>query len=310
MSVTGSEEQLVGAGQETVAAPDTPAVGQEQEAGQPRRRSRLVWFVRRPGLVLSVLVILLVLAWAFWPSLFTSRNPDVGNPADNLLPPSARNWFGTDYLGRDLYTRVVYGAQYSLREVALAVALAFVCGAVLGVVSGYVGGLLDNVLMRIVDVLLSVPSLLVSLVLITAIGFGSINVSIAVGAAAVATFARVTRSEVIRVRGAAYVESAVMDGHRWWTVLWRHVFPNSYGPLMALAALEFGGAILAVAGLSFLGFGAAPPAPEWGSLVADGRNYLATSWWMTTLPGVVVIVVVVSANRIARALDGEWRSAR
>jgi peptide/nickel transport system permease protein len=279
-------------------------------AGEPRPRGRIRWFAHRPGLVLSLAVILLVVLWAIRPTWFTSQDPIDGVPRERLQGPSLEHLMGTDATGRDLYARVVFGAQYSLRAVLIAMALALIAGAAIGLVSGYVGGIVDNVLMRIIDVLLAVPSLLLSLILITALGFGTLNVSIAVGVGAVATFARVMRAEVIKVRASAYVEAAAKGGVRWWSVLWRHVLPNSWGPLSVLAALEFGGAILAISALNFLGYGAAPPAPEWGALVAEGRNYLATSWWLTTLPGLVVVVVVVSANRISRALDGEWRRAR
>jgi peptide/nickel transport system permease protein len=128
-----------------------------------------------------------------------------------------------------------------------------------------------------------------------------------VGVAAVAAFARVARSEVIRVMAAPYVEAAVSNGLRMPAIMVRHVLPNSAGPVLVLAALEFGSAVLAVSALSFLGFGAAPPAPEWGSLVADGRNFIATAWWLTTFPGLVVVAVVLAANRVSRAAAGEVR---
>lgn len=271
------------------------------------RAVRARWFARRPGLLLSITVIVVVFAWALVPGWFTSHDPINGVPRDQFIAPGARHWFGTDNIGRDLYSRVVHGAAYSLRAVAVALAIALVLGALIGLLSGYLGGWVDTLLMRAVDVVLAVPTLLISLILITALGFGTLNVSIAVGAAAVASFSRVTRSEVIRVRSAAYVEAAINGGVRWYTVVWRHVLPNSSGPLIALTTLEFGSAILAISALNFLGFGAAPPAPEWGGLVAGGRNYLATSWWITTLPGVVIIAVVLAANRISRAFDGEWR---
>ncbi|MBM9466702.1 ABC transporter permease [Nakamurella sp. YIM 132084] len=296
----------------TTAPADAPAASAPAAppATTGRRRSRWRWFARRPGLLLSIGVLLLVVLWAVRPGWFTAADPLVGVPREKLSPPSAEHWFGTDSIGRDLFARVVHGAQYSLRAVAIALVLALVVGALLGLISGYLGGVVDNVIMRVVDVLLALPGLLISLILITALGFGTLNVAIAVGVSAVAAFARVMRSEVLRVRNAAYVEAAVKGGVRWWSVMGRHVLPNSYGSIMALGALEFGSAILSIAALSFLGFGAAPPAPEWGALVADGRNYLATAWWVTTLPGLVVIVVVIAANRIGRALDGEWRQAR
>lgn len=260
---------------------------------------------RNPGSALSVLVVLVVLAWAFVPGPFMTHDAFATATADRLQGPGPAHWFGTDDLGRDIYSRTVYAAGLSLRATALAVAIGLVVGAAVGLVGGVVGGLLDDVLMRIVDVLLSVPALLLALSIVTVLGFGTMNVAIAVGISAIAAFARVTRAEVLRVTAAPYVEAAVGSGLHPVAVVLRHVLPNSVGPVLVLAALEFGGAVLAVSALSFLGFGAEPPAPEWGSLVAEGRNFIATAWWLTTFPGLVVVAVVLAANRLSRALAGE-----
>ncbi|SDH41304.1 ABC transporter permease [Pseudonocardia oroxyli] len=282
-------------------------VAVDPRGGAPRRPARwrevLGAALRRPGLVLSVLVLLLVLGWAFAPSWFTSGDPYTGVPRDKLTPPGAQYWFGTDHLGRDLYTRVVYGASLSLKATAIAVAVGFVVGTLVGLVSGFVGGRFDGVVMRLVDVLLSIPGLLLSLAVVTALGFGTVNVAIAVGVASVASFARVMRADVFRARTEVFVEAATVSGVGRAEILVRHVLPHALGSVLVLAALEFGGAILAVSALSFLGFGAPPPEPEWGALVSEGRNYLASAWWLTTLPGFVVAASVLAANRISRALD-------
>jgi peptide/nickel transport system permease protein len=235
--------------------------------------------------------------------VFTARSPDTGTPALRLSPPSLAHPFGTDYLGRDLCARVVYGTSLSLRASLVAVLLALVVGSLVGLLAGYLGGVLDEALMRLTDVLLAIPGLLLSLAVVTAFGFGTVQVSVAVGVAGVPSLARAMRVEVLRVRGSSYVEAARMVGQRWPAVLLRHVLPHATGPVAALAALEFGAAVLAVSALGFLGFGPPPPTPEWGALVADGRSYLATAWWLTTLPGLVVAVVVLAANRLARALE-------
>ncbi|MEU2254523.1 ABC transporter permease [Nocardia xishanensis] len=256
---------------------------------------------RNAGLIVSAAVTLLALGWALAPSLFAGGDPLTGVPAEKFQPPSAEHWFGTDNLGRDLYTRMVHGAGLSLTATLSAVALALVAGALLGLLAGAIGGVVDAVAMRVVDVLLSIPALLLSLALVTALGFGTRNVAIAVGVSLIANFARVMRSEVLRVRRAVYVEAAHASGVRWYAVLARHVLPNSYQPVLALAAVEFGMAVLSVSALSFLGYGAEPPTPEWGSLISEGRNYLATAWWLTTLPGLVIIGVVLAAQRLGRA---------
>jgi peptide/nickel transport system permease protein len=274
------------------------------------RSARVRFFARRPGLVVSVLFVLLVLCAAFAPGVLASGDPLLGVPAQRLRAPSLAHVFGTDYLGRDLYTRVVHGASLSLQATVIAVAVALLVGGLIGLLAGFVGRWVDEVLMRFVDTLMAIPAILLSLALITALGYGTVKVAIAVGVASVANFARVMRAETLRIRRATYVEAARAVGTRWYVTLSRHVLPNAAGPVLVLAVLEFGLAILQVSALSFLGYGAPPPAPEWGSLIAEGRNYLATSWWLCAMPGFVIAGTVLSVNRISRALDGEWARAR
>jgi peptide/nickel transport system permease protein len=277
-------------------------------AATPRERvaRALRFFVRRPGLVVSIVFVVLVLIAAFAPTLLASGDPAAGVPADKLQPPSAAHVFGTDYLGRDVYTRVVHGAALSLQATVIAVAVALVVGGLIGLLAGFAGRWVDEGLMRVVDVLMAIPAILLSLALITALGYGTIKVAIAVGIASVANFARVMRAETLRIRQSTYVEAARSVGTRWHVTLVRHVLPNAAGPVLVLAVLEFGLAILAVSSLSFLGYGAPPPAPEWGSLIAEGRNYIAASWWLCAMPGFAIAATVLSVNRISRALDGEW----
>lgn len=295
-----------------LARPVEPGIGPgPANAGRgvgPRRF--LLFLLRRPGLLASVLVLVLVVLAAFWPGLFTSQDPLHGVPAENFRSPGGGHWFGTDELGRDVFSRVVHGAQLSLKATLIAVGFAFVVGGLIGLVAGFVGRWVEDVLMRFVDVLLSIPSLFLSLALVTALGYGTVKVAVAVGIASVAGFARVTRAEVLRVRQAVFVEASRSCGARWYSVLGRHVLPNAAGPVIVLATLEFGAAILAVSSLSFLGYGAPPPAPEWGTLISDGRNYLANAWWLTALPGLAIAATGLATNRIARALDGEWSRQR
>lgn len=266
-----------------------------------RRSTLRLW--RKPGLLLAILTLVIAVLWAIVPGWFTSADPITGIPAERLLPPSAGHWFGTDHIGRDLFARVVHGASLSLQATVIAVAVGLVVGALFGLLAGFLRSWVDDAISRLVDVLLAIPTLLLSLALVTALGFGTIKVAIAVGLTSVASFTRVMRAEVLRTSASVYVEAAKATGVRWYVVLARHVLPNSTGPLYALVALEFGTAVLAISALSFLGFGAAPPAPEWGSLVSEGRNYMTSGWWLATFPGLVIVAVVLSANRISRALD-------
>jgi len=276
--------------------PETDAVAPASvRPGTPLRA--LPW-----GLYLAISVVALAVLWAVIPGVFAPGDPLTGAPADKLLPPSAAHWFGTDTLGRDLFGRVVHGAVHSLSGALIAVTVGFGLGTLIGAVAGAVGGILDDVLMRIVDVLLAIPGLLLSLSVIILLGFGTVNAALAVGLGSVAAFARLMRAEVARVRRTEYVEAAYGSGATFFAVLRRHVLPNSLTPIVALAALQFGTAILAISTLGFLGYGAPPPTPEWGLLIAEGRNYIGTAWWLTALPGLVVVAVVLSANRISHRL--------
>lgn len=258
-----------------------------------------------PTLVLAWLVVSLAVMFAVAPSWFTGFDPLVGVPADRLQAPSWDHPFGTDQLGRDMLARVIHGAAHSLSGAFLAVSIGITGGVLMGTVAGSAGRVMDAFLMRLVDVLLSIPGLLLMLTVIILTGAGTQNAALAVGITAIAGFARLMRAEVGRVRRAEYVEAAFASGGPFVSVLFRHVIPNALGPVLALAAIQFGGAILAIATLGFLGYGTPPPAPEWGLLIAEGRDYMATSWWMTTLPGLVVVAVVLAANRIGQSIGME-----
>lgn len=295
---------------EQPTVPDLSTVTVTATLTRRSRAERVVRrLVRRPTVVLAALLVLLVLVAAAWPTLFTGADPYGTSPRDILLPPGTPDHLlGTDAVGRDLYTRIVFGARPSLEAACIAIVVSFVGGAVLGVFAGYFGGVTDAVIMRVVDVVLAFPALLLAMAIVAVLGAGPVNVAAAVGVVGIASMARVMRSEVLRVRRETYVEAAGVSGAPWWRVLVRHVLPNSLGPIVVLAALEFGTAILSVSSLSFLGMGAPPPSPEWGALIADGRNYLVSAWWLCVLPGLAVAVVVLATNRIARALDGELKA--
>lgn len=279
------------------AAPVATAVRQRR-----RRAQRSVW--KRPGVIISAIILVVALLWAVVPQLFTGHNPNTGT-FEPLLEPSGTNWFGTDAVGRDLFSRVVWGTRESLMGAIIAVLVGLIVGTLVGLVAGTQRGWVDSVLMRFIDVMLSIPSLLLSLSVIILLGFGTMNAAIAVGVTSVATFARLARSQVLSVAGSDYVEAAYGSGGTQWQVLMRHILPNSLTPVLALAALQFGSAILQLATLSFLGYGAPPPTPEWGLIIADARDYMATSWWLTVLPGVVIVAVVGATNYLSHIFRKE-----
>ncbi|HCR0071595.1 TPA: ABC transporter permease [Klebsiella aerogenes] len=273
------------------------------------RRRPVNWrrFSLQPGLWLAWLVMTVAVLMAFAPQWFTEFNPLDGIAGAQRLAPQAGHWLGTDQLGRDVWSRIVYGAGHSLSAALAAVAMGLVFGTALGTVTGALGGRVEAVVMRIVDILLAIPSLLLSLTVIILLGFGTLNAAMAVGVAAIASFARLSRAEVVRIRHSDYVEAAYGSGGTFLAVFWRHILPNALSPVLAFATLQFGQAILALSTLSFLGYGTPPPVPEWGLLIAEGRNYLSTAWWLTTFPGIAVIAVVLAANRISQQLNRERR---
>ncbi|SCW82548.1 peptide/nickel transport system permease protein [Rhizobium mongolense subsp. loessense] len=256
----------------------------------------------QPDFVLAVVILTLVLLWAAIPGLFTAYDPIQGQAGQQLKPPGAAHLLGTDSLGRDLYARLVHGSVHTLSGALAAVAIGIAIGTALGLLAGSLGGLVDGVIMRLMDVLLSIPALLLSLSIIILLGFGTTNAAIAVGVTSIASFARIVRSEVVTVRRSEYVEAAFGSGATFLKVLWRHVLPNSLTSVIAFAALQVGSAILQLSTLGFLGYGAPPPTPEWGLLIAEGRNYIATAWWLTAAPGIAVVLVVLSVNRISQAI--------
>ncbi|WNN46411.1 ABC transporter permease [Winslowiella toletana] len=257
---------------------------------------------RRPLAVtlwLSAAMLLMVLLWAIFPGGFSHQDPLAGDALQALQPPSAAHWFGTDHLGRDIYSRSVFGTALTLQATLFSVAIALFVGTLIGVVAGYAGGRIDSLFMRIIDILMAIPNLLLAMAIITVLGFGTLNIAVAVGLSSVATFARLTRGEVLRSRTNLFVEAARASGVGHLAIIQRHILPHALAPVLSLAALELGFALLSVSALSFLGFGAPPPQPEWGLLIAEGRNYIAAAWWYTTLPGMIIVLSVLATNRIA-----------
>lgn len=257
----------------------------------------------RITVIAATLLLLGALAWVAFPDQLARYAPDAVRPAAALLPPGLHHPFGTDELGRDLLSRVIHGSRLSLLVGAAATVLALVCGVAIGLIAGLFGGLLDAVLMRVVDVMLTFPALLLALGAVAVLGSSPARLAVAVGISNVATFARLVRGDVLRVRGRPYLTAATVGGVRPARLLVRHVLPNIAGPALSLAMLGFGVAMLESSSLSFLGFGPHPPAADWGMLAAAGRDNLADAWWLSTLPGLAVAVTVLAATVLGRAIQ-------
>ncbi|MFG1477868.1 ABC transporter permease [Xanthobacter sp. V4C-4] len=252
-----------------------------------------------PAVALAFAVLAVVLAWSACPGLFTSQDPYVGDTAQKLLPPGARYWFGTDHLGRDLYTRVVHGTWSSVTSAAIAVFIGLVLGGLLGLIGGFIGAWVDGAVSRLVDVLLAIPHFLLAVVIVSSFGFETLNVAIATGVSSVAVFARLMRSEVLKTGTSAFVEAARLAGGSRAHILLRHVLPNACRSVVALAVLQFGTSILVIAGLAFLGYGDPPPAADWGLLVSSGKDY-PSSPWLVAAPALAIVSTVLAINRVSR----------
>lgn len=260
--------------------------------------------LRQPFLLASWLIAIVLVVAAFAPGLVATHDPLFGE-FDRLLPPGGEHIFGTDNFGRDLFARVVFGAQETVKAVLIAVVVGLLVGSGLGLIAGWYGRLIDDAIMRLVDVLLAVPTLMIALAIIAVLGVGTVNLAIAVGIGSVAAFARVMRGEVLKLRSADWVEAALFSGTPVWKLILFQILPGAFGPVAVLATLEAGWAILSISALSFLGFGAPAPAPEWGLLIATGRDYLGTAWWVAIIPGIAVALSVIALNTIARSISAE-----
>jgi ABC-type dipeptide/oligopeptide/nickel transport system permease subunit len=252
----------------------------------------------RVGLgVLAVLTLMAVLGPTVAP-----YDPYASVLARRLLPPNAAHLLGTDVLGRDILSRLLYGAGLSLATGATVVVLATVVGSWLGVVAGYVGGWIDAVVMRVIDALLCFPGLLLAIGVTAALGPGFVNTMLAIAIANVPVFAQVTRSSTLRIRELLFIEAARSSGAHDFRVILRHILPNLAGTLTVLATLRFGTAILTGASLSFLGLGAPPPTPEWGAMLNEGRVYLRTMPHVALVPGIAITLTVLACNLVGDAV--------
>ena len=262
----------------------------------------------RPRLstLLAATVLGVVVLAAVVPSLFTSIDPLTTDPLLLNRPPSAEHLLGTDYLGRDLLSRIVYGARYSLTIGVTATLVAVSIGLVVGLVAGIVGGRVDTLLSRLIDVLASFPSILLALVVIGITGAGIGNLALTLGIATVPTYARVVRTQTRRVVASEYVAQARSFGLPSLPLVLRHVLPNSLGVLPVIATIELGSAIIGAASLSFLGLGPQPPTPEWGAILADARDFLQIAPWTGSVAGLVLTATVVSANVLGRAFKAAY----
>jgi peptide/nickel transport system permease protein len=287
-----------------VTSPDpvTPveaaAVGAVALLDRPPRRPRAL----RPGLVLTGVFLTVVVAAALAPGWLAPHDPLAVGADGAFLPPGAGHLLGTDETGRDVLSRLIYGARASLTMGLGATGIALVCGSLIGLAAGLGNRFVEGLLMRLVDVTLSVPELLFALVVITLLGSGTTNALFAVAVASIPSYARMVRAQTHIVRRSTYVEAAVTLGLPQWRIIARHILPNAAKPVLVLATIAVGTAISAGAALSFLGLGAKPPAPEWGDMLSLGMQYISNDWLLVVIPGATITLTVLSITVLGREL--------
>ena len=277
---------------------------------------RALWAIRRKplGAVGGALIGVLV-ATALLAPVLAPYDPNTIKSSERLRPPGANHLLGTDDFGRDILSRVIYGARISMMLGLGAVAISTLLAVVIGIVSGYYGGRVDTVLQRCIDTMMAFPGLVVLLTIMAMLGQGLGNVILALGIGAAAGNARIIRSAVLAIRENQYVEVARATGCRDWQIIARHILPNVAGPIMVVATLGLGVAILAESSLSFLGFGVPPPTPSWGAMLSgSGRTYMLQAPWMAVFPGIAISLAVFGFNMLGDALrdalDPRLRSSR
>jgi peptide/nickel transport system permease protein len=263
----------------------------------------------RIGTVLASAVVVLVVVAAIAPSLLTHRSPTAIDLSVTLAHPSWAHPFGTDDAGRDLLTRVIYGARQSLGIGIGATAIAFGIATLLGFTAALAGGFVDALITRVIEVAFAFPALLLALLVIAVRGPSLATEIIAVGIGSAPGYARMVRGQVLNVRQTGFIEAAAALGHHRFTVIRRHLFPNAMRPLVAVVTLGVGQSIVWASGLSFLGLGVPPPSSEWGALLDAGRVHITTSWWLEILPGLVIVLVALSVTALGRTLQNRLSGA-
>jgi peptide/nickel transport system permease protein len=278
---------------------DIPRSRMKAESQVHMTVSRLL---RIQGAVVGLLAIGVMVLVALSASLIAPYDPTKASPSEAFGAPSRQHLLGTDYIGRDILSQLMFGARISLRMGVISVAIGGALGSIVGLLSGFYAHIVDAVIMRLVDMMLAFPGMILALSIVSVLGPSLTNVMIAVGLSLVPVFARLVRGLVLSEKEKVYIEAARAIGTPGRRIAFLHIFPNVLAPIIVVATLNIGNAIIAAAALSFLGLGAQPPTPEWGAMLAGGRNYLRDAWWMSTFPGLAIFVTVLAINMVGDGL--------
>ncbi|NNG05379.1 MAG: ABC transporter permease [Inquilinus sp.] len=279
---------------------DTPRSRLQARCG----RFYLGWLglIRNPLAMVGLVIVLLLLAAAALAPWLTEYSPYAQDLRGRLQPPDAAHWMGTDELGRDILSRVLHGAQLTLYIVALVAVIAAPVGLLIGTVAGYLGGWVDAALMRLTDIFLAFPRLILALAFVSALGPGIENAVLAIALTAWPPYARISRAETITVRASDFIAAVRLQGASQGRIIARHIVPLCVSSVIIRVTLDMAGIILTAAGLGFLGLGAQPPLPEWGAMVSSGRQFLLDQWWVATMPGIAIFVVCLGFNLLGDGL--------
>lgn len=279
-----------------------------KEQAEYKKRSQLsiIWNRLRKNklamLGLAILVVMVALAvCADWIADYDTNVTGM-NMAERLQMPSAKHWFGTDSYGRDVFARIIHGSRLSLSLSIFAMLAAVAIGSIIGAIAGYYGGRVDDVLMRLMDILLAIPPMLMSISIVAALGHSMVNLMIALSLAYIPVFARVIRSSILTVKGQEFIEAAKACGTSNARIILRHIIPNAIGPIIVQATLAMGSTILIISSLSFMGMGIQPPQPEWGTMLYEGRDLIRTSPYLVIFPGIAIALAVLSLNLLGDGL--------
>ncbi|TPI22651.1 nickel transporter permease [Mesorhizobium sp. B4-1-1] len=253
--------------------------------------------------LVGMLIIIALLVVAAFADVLAPYSPTVGDLKNaRLLPPGAAHWFGTDDLGRDIFSRIVYGARWTLYVVILVAVIAAPIGLLVGTIAGYAGGWTDTILMRITDIFLAFPKLVLALAFVAALGPGIENAVIAIAITSWPPYARIARAETLTVRNSDYIKAVQLMGASPFRIVLRHIMPLCISSLIIRVTLDMAGIILTAAGLGFLGLGAQPPLPEWGAMIASGRRFILDQWWVAAAPGAAILIVSLGFNLLGDGL--------
>ena len=288
------------------ASSSFPTLDEDSRVWHRFKKSRFAFAVRNnPLSIVGLLILVLLLLMVLTPELFTSQSATLLNLRNKFINPSAEHPFGTDHMGVDIFSRVVYAARTTIWVVMVVLSIATSLGFIVGSLAAYMGGRVDSILMRLTDVWMAFPSLVLAIALNAALGRGLFQTMLAVGFSWWPSYARLVRAQVLSVKNEEYVLAARALGANHFRIIVRHIIRNGFDPIIVNITIDVGFVALATAGLSFLGLGIEPPTPEWGRMVADGRDYLLDQWWASTFPGLALFMFVVGFNLLGEIVR-DW----